>query len=75
MTPYLAPDELHELTGRQQRSKQIEWLRANRWRFTVRADGQVRVARDYWRHRMVGDVPAPAANDAEPNFAAVAKGA
>lgn len=52
---YLAPDELHALTGRRQRPAQIAWLRANRWRHTADADGNPRVARAYWLRRMVDE--------------------
>ncbi|MEN9417084.1 MAG: hypothetical protein RI988_704, partial [Pseudomonadota bacterium] len=34
---FLSPDELVALTGRPQKSRQIEWLRNNGWRFAVNA--------------------------------------
>jgi len=52
---YLGPDELFELTRRRQRPAQIAWLREHHWRFVADADGNPRVARAYWRRRMVDD--------------------
>jgi len=54
---YLTTAELFELTGARQKSTQIEWLRAKRWRFEVTREGFPRVAREYWRRRMVDDAP------------------
>lgn len=77
MTDYLDADALAELTGYRQRARQIAWLRYHRWRFAIRADGRILVARAYWQSRMVGDEAAPErpATVAEPDFAAVARGA
>jgi hypothetical protein len=73
---YLTADELHDLTGQRWKSKQIEWLRAKRWRFEVTAEGFPRVARAYWQRRMVDDAPLeePARLPKRPNFA-ILKGA
>ena len=49
---YLSPLELFVLTGKKQRPAQIAWLKRNHWRHTV-AGGNPRVAREYWRKRMV----------------------
>jgi hypothetical protein len=40
---FLSRDELRELTGRHHRSKVIEWLQQNGYRFDEAADGWPRV--------------------------------
>lgn len=77
MADFLTPDELHGLTDLRQKSAQIAWLRARRWRFEVSAQGFPKVARAYWQLRMVAgddrtEAPAPAAR---PDFAVIRGGA
>jgi Domain of unknown function (DUF4224) len=67
---YLTASELHALTGRKQRPAQVQWLRDNRWRFAVDADGGARVLRDYWRRKLLDDAPIVSAR-IEPDFGAV----
>lgn len=70
---YLSAAELVDLTGARQKSAQIEWLRAKRWRFEVSREGFPRVARAYWRRRMVDDqVEAASPSRVRPNFAVIA---
>jgi hypothetical protein len=65
---FLSDDELAKLTGRPQKSKQIEWLRANGWRFAVRATGHPLVAiSEAQRHLVGGATRAPA----QPNWSAL----
>lgn len=72
---YLTDAELADLTGARRKSLQIEWLRANRWKYRVSREGFPRVAREHWRSQMVGDVePQPAPMRVRPNFAVI-KGA
>lgn len=70
----LTDDELADLTGRPQKSRQVEWLRRFGWRFAVRSDGRPRVARAYFDKRMAGaaETPDPAF---EPDFAPLRAGA
>lgn len=56
---FLTAPELRQLTGRVHKSAQVEWLRRHRWRYAVTSDGEPRVAREYWRARMVADQDAP----------------
>lgn len=66
---FLSPDDLHELTGRMRKGAQVAWLRHNRWRFVLDADGNPKVSRAYFDHRMTGiETPEPGAR---PNFEAV----
>ena len=53
---FLTPDELAELTGYQQQSRQIRWLRDRRYPFDLGADGKPRVLRSYVERRL-GDAP------------------
>lgn len=51
---YLSADELGELVGckANQRTKMTEWLKGNRWRYEVGANGLPRVARAYHDRKM-----------------------
>ncbi|MBU2720393.1 DUF4224 domain-containing protein [Acidithiobacillus ferridurans] len=40
---FLTKDQLHELTGYQNRPQQITWLRSNGYPFEIGADGRPRV--------------------------------
>ena len=44
---FLTPDEVAELTGYQQQSRQVRWLRDRRYPFDLGADGKPRVLRSY----------------------------
>jgi len=50
----LAKDELSDLIGFGQRSKQLEWLRANGWRFQLSGSGDPIVGRWYARMKLAG---------------------
>jgi hypothetical protein len=68
---YLSPSELRELTGRAWPTAQTRWLRRNHWRFVIDGNGLPKVAREYWRRRMVdGDSPTELEAN-EPNFLAI----
>lgn len=45
MSPYIFTDELRSICGRSRKSKQIEWLRSKRIKFTTNAYGQPVVLR------------------------------
>lgn len=48
----LTDDDLFLLTGYRRPSKQIEWLKRNRWVFVVNAVGHPRVATAYYNMKM-----------------------
>ena len=65
---FLSDEELVRLTGRPQKSKQIEWLRNHGWRFAVKATGHPLVAiSEAQRHLVGGSSRAPA----QPNWDAL----
>lgn len=71
---YLGVDELAELIQckRNQRSKMIKWLTANRWNFEVSSAAVPRVARAYHDRKMgITDGPANSKFADEPNYDAV----
>jgi hypothetical protein len=48
----LTPDELQDVTGRKQPTRQIKWLSENGWQFHVGGDGLPKVDREYYRERV-----------------------
>lgn len=70
MSDYLTHSELLELTGRKQRPAQIAWLRVNRWRYAVDANGTPRVLRAY-RDKRLFDREVEAVETVGPDFAAI----
>jgi hypothetical protein len=55
------------LTDCRTKSAQLRWLIENRWRFATSNSGRPRVAREYWRMRMV-DGPKANRPAIEPDF-------
>lgn len=49
---FLTADELAELTGYVQQSRQIRWLAERRYPFDLAADGRPRVLRSYVERRL-----------------------
>jgi hypothetical protein len=49
---FLSKIELEELTGFVRSAKQIEWLRANGWRFAEDSQHRPKVARSYFEARL-----------------------
>ena len=45
----LTDEQLREETGAVWRKKQVQWLRANGWAFTVDCHGRPLVAVEFWR--------------------------
>lgn len=68
MSLYLTSEEIFELSGYVQPSKQIKWLAKNGIRHFVRRDGRVRVVRSDLAQRQ-----APPTVTTGPNFAALAQ--
>jgi hypothetical protein len=68
---YLSPGELRELTGRARPTAQAQWLRRNHWRFVIDGNGLPKVARDYWRRRMVDGNSSTEIEVNEPDFLAI----
>jgi hypothetical protein len=69
---YLTRSELRELTGRRQRDAIAAWLKAQRWRYVVDADGWPKVARAFHDARLgLTDQPAPASVESEPDFSSL----
>jgi hypothetical protein len=54
---FLTSSELHELTGYSYRSRQIDWLTRNNWKFEVNAQHCPKVARSYFDVRLGGSSP------------------
>lgn len=77
MMIFLSEDELRELTGYALRSKQIDWLRKNNWKFEVTGQLKPRVARSYFEVRLGGNTVAILTANSEvekrPNFAAISR--
>lgn len=72
MSDFLSPGTLTELTGTPQKSRQLEWLRKNGWRFAQDRFGAPKVAKAYYERRMVGVEQSPAPKgDTQPNWAAL----
>ena len=67
---FLTESELFSVTGRQQPSAQVRWLRVNGWVFEVAGTGRPLVSRSYAEKRLGGsatDAPAPI----RPDFSAI----
>jgi uncharacterized protein DUF4224 len=71
MGDYLTDEELFELTGRRQPTRQVEWLARNGWLFAVTDLGKPRVARAYWAKRLADNTVAAGSGRVEPDFAAL----
>ncbi len=54
MSPFLAPKEVEEITGRRQHKRQIEWLVARGWKHEVSAGGRPIVLRAEMERKMLG---------------------
>jgi hypothetical protein len=54
---FLSRKELEELTGFVRAAKQIEWLRANGWRYAEDSQRRPKVARSYFEVRLGGAQP------------------
>lgn len=76
---FLTTIELRELTGYSYRSRQIDWLQRNNWKFEVNAQHCPKVARSYFDVRLGGSKPSstsrqefdPVALRVQPNFQAI----
>lgn len=71
---FLSREELEELTGFVRAAKQIEWLRANGWRFAEDSQRRPKVARSYFEARLGGvqrEPEARAPDVAQPRFDAL----
>jgi len=71
---FLSKKELEELTGFVRSAKQIEWLKANGWRFAEDSQRRPKVARSYFEARIGGaqSMPEPHAPEtARPRFEAL----
>lgn len=71
---FLSKIELEELTGFVRSAKQIEWLRANGWRFAEDSQRRPKVARSYFEARLGAMQSAPEASQAagiRPRFEAL----
>jgi hypothetical protein len=62
--------ELHGLSGRKQRSKVIEWLQGNGYRFDTAADGWPRVLRAAVEQRLMAEPGKRRLAKAQPDFTA-----
>ena len=73
---FLTIEELSELTGYVYCSRQIEWLRRNKWKFEITAQKRPKVARSYFELRL-GNTVAGHSSDltikVQPNFGALLK--
>ena len=49
---FLTREEIADLTGYQQRQKQMDWLRREGWPFAVGGDGHPRVLREELQRRL-----------------------
>jgi len=73
---FLTEHELRELTGYAYSSRQIRWLRMNRWIFELNGQQRPKVARSYFEFRMAGvaaQVRTDVATEVRPNFGAIGK--
>lgn len=72
-SPYLTRSELRALTGRRHRATVIAWLKQQRWRHVLDADGWPKVARAFHDARLgITDQPIPAAGvESEPDFSSL----
>jgi len=50
----LTPEEIAEITGRDSKAHQVQWLRDNDWKFVRNAAGQPIVGRLYARFKLAG---------------------
>ncbi|UCV02343.1 DUF4224 domain-containing protein [Dechloromonas denitrificans] len=66
-TGFLKPAEIADLTDRQIPSKQIAWLRENRWKFAVSAAGRPKVSRAFYDF-MLGTAETEPESQQEPDF-------
>ncbi|VVE50459.1 DUF4224 domain-containing protein [Pandoraea cepalis] len=71
---FLSKKELEELTGFVRAAKQIEWLRANGWRYAEDSQHRPKVARSYFEVRLGGAQREPdvrASDTVAPRFEAL----
>ncbi|WP_017235183.1 DUF4224 domain-containing protein [Pandoraea sp. B-6] len=71
---FLSKKELEELTGFVRAAKQIEWLRANGWRYAEDSQHRPKVARSYFEVRLGGARSEPetrAPDTVQPRFEAL----
>ena len=71
MSLFLDESELRELTGRVQRRSQMQWLEWNGWKYAIRADGRVMVAREQFELKMLDKPTKPRECEVEPDWDAM----
>jgi hypothetical protein len=67
---FLDRGELFGLSGRKQRSKVIEWLQGNGYRYELAADGWPRVLRAAVEQRLMSEPGRRRVSKVEPDFTA-----
>ena len=72
-TEFLTDEEMTTLTGINRKSRQVEWLRENGWRFVKTLSGKPIVSRIYCRQKLSDSVPEAYSVGADmPDFSQVA---
>ena len=68
---FLTQSELTELTERKRKREQIDWLKANGYRYATGANGHARVLREHVTARLCDHATTSEPTACEPNWSAI----